>query len=57
MCSRLLVAVGCWLLVVVVVLVVVMMMVVVFVFVIVVFIFLVSKCGKALNENHKLHCS
>ena len=56
MCSRLLVAVGCWLLVVVVVLVVVMMMVVVVV-VIVVFIFLVSKCGRALNENHKLHCS
>ena len=31
-----------------------MMMVVV---VVVVVIFLVSKCGKALNENHKLHCS
>ena len=52
MCSRLLVAADCWLLVVVVVVVVVMMMMMM-----IVVVFLVSKCGRALNENHKLHCS
>ena len=54
MCSRLLVAAGCWLLVVVVVVVVVVMMMMMMMIVVV---FLVSKCGRALNENHKLHCS